>query len=477
MANLHEVMTVLTSGDASAKVPLLQALFKAPALPNPDTLAGVVSDLTKDADTAVRFWAKKVLARIGQQRNLGLQRERAQPGQQLEAVAASMPLELLVRKLETVDSAFVSIEVITKLCESRDAGILQVLIQYLGRCTDVVQISFLTKNLGVYFPSEALLPVLMPFLRHEDDRVVANTIEGIQAVGSSKGIVVFAQMLDHPSNRVRANAARALFEHDPEKTFDVLSRMLQLRDKPHFAISACHAIQQLQDSRYLPLLKEWVEEDLVSESALKAVQAIGGEEAVEALLSREETTEFVREIPEPKVSVRLPPRMPDIVENPYQGEVAVERRPRPQPVARNWDSPVSRPAAAQQNLIQETSFMAKIFPKTEDIRLDCESCKTHESMVGQKIYVHGIALAVVGYILIGPSVIFAGIAFSSFLEAIMASLGNASFFGVIWAFIKGTFFMLVWGVPCLGFFWTGWAFSARKNVFRCERCGCFKERM
>lgn len=476
MASLQEILAILTSGDASAKVPLLQALFKASNLSNPDAFVGVVTDLTKGADTAVRFWAKKVLARIGQQRNPGIQRERAQPGHQLEAVAASMPLELLVRKLETVDSTFVSIDVITKLCESRDAGILQVLIKYLGRCTDVVQISFLTKNLGVYFPSEALLPVLMPFLRHEDDRIVANTIEGIQAIGSSKGIVVFSQMLDHPSNRVRANAARALFEHDAEKTYEVLSRMLQLRDKPHFAISACHAIQQLQDSRYLPLLKDWVEEDLVSESALKAVQAIGGEEAVEALLSREENSEFVREMPATKVSVRLPPRMPDIVENPYQGEVAVERS-RSQPVARNWDSPVSRPSAAQQKPLQTTSFMAKIFPKTEDIRLDCDSCKTREGMVGQKIYVHGIAIAVVGYILIGPSVIFAGIAFKAFAEAAIASLGGASFLAMVWGFVKGTFLMLVWGVPCLGFFWTGWAFSAKKNVFRCERCGCFKERM
>jgi|GEM_PF-6161312 len=90
-------------------------------------------------------------------------------------------------------------------------------------------------------------------------------------------------MLDHRSNRCRANAAKALSKFDPEKTNEILSRMLAMEDKPHFRISGCHAIGALKAKNFLPTLRKLLREDLIFCDALKAIESIGGNSASEAL--------------------------------------------------------------------------------------------------------------------------------------------------------------------------------------------------
>jgi len=280
MATPQEIRTLLNGADNKAKTTLLQTMVKIPAMASTDEIVQRVTALTKDGDMAVRFWAKKVVARLPKPEfPPPLPPEPVQP--------PAFTLNLLLKKLESAasESSFVGMDTIKKLCESRDERALEPLIDYLGRCKDPVQISFLTKNLGIWFPSEDLLPTLMPYLRRDDDRICANVCEGLEAIGSPKCVVIFSQLLDHRSNRVRANAAKALSNFDPAKTNEILYRMLAMQDKPHFIISACHAIGAPKAKGFLPQLDNLLEEDLFFCDALKAVENIGGPEAIGILNS------------------------------------------------------------------------------------------------------------------------------------------------------------------------------------------------
>lgn len=123
----------------------------------------------------------------------------------------------------------------------------------------------------------------MPFLKHTDDRVVGNTIEGLEGIQSEKCVAIFSQLLVHKSNRVKANAAKALSRFDKESTLPILTEMLQMKDKPHYVISACFAAKELKEDSLLDYLNPLLDDDLTFADALKAIEAYGSKAAVDTL--------------------------------------------------------------------------------------------------------------------------------------------------------------------------------------------------
>lgn len=278
----------LKSGSVEERILLLQKMLKSCPELDSETL-DVVSELRKNQDLGISFWSKKVFNKLAAATPKLPPEPLPEPPQELTQEAK---VDILLRKLESVDSTFVSMEVIQRLCATRDERAKAFLIQYLGKCTDSIQISFLTKNLGICFPSEELLPVLLPFLKSEDDRVTANTLEGLEGIGSPKCVAVFAQMLDHKSNRVRANAAKALTRFDKTTAHAVLKKMLSMREKSHYVISAFHAIKELREPGFLPLLEPLIDEEIFWENCLEAVEAIGGDEAIKFLKWRQKVAVY-----------------------------------------------------------------------------------------------------------------------------------------------------------------------------------------
>jgi HEAT repeat protein len=131
--------------------------------------------------------------------------------------------------------------------------------KYLDHCTDSKQISWLVKNLPQAYPDKQQIPLLKTFLAYSDDRIVANAIEGIESLDNPETISLYAQMLSHPSHRVRAVAAGAIARINPEKARKFLFSMLNQPDSPETIKSACHAIRHIKNSDFLelvlPLLK------------------------------------------------------------------------------------------------------------------------------------------------------------------------------------------------------------------------------
>lgn len=276
--NANNLPAILNSDDCGEVIKALQYLIANLYLANTTEINDCVKKLTQSTDVGVRFWAKKLSNSIGQY-------ETEQANAQVAAIPKDLPVDILIQKLQSVASTYLSLDVIKKLCESKKPEAQDFLKNYLASCNDNIQISYLTKNIGIYFPSEENLLFLMPYLKHEDDRVVANTIEGIELIGSPKGVIVLSQLLDHKSNRVRTNAAIALGKFDAEKSFAVISKMLAPEAGAHFRISACHAIKTLRDPKFLEQLESTLLDDTTFSAALDSIAAIGGQPAI-ALLTK-----------------------------------------------------------------------------------------------------------------------------------------------------------------------------------------------
>lgn len=186
---------------------------------------------------------------------------------------------------EVASSAVAAISVIKKLLQRRNQDDLPRFLEYLSTSTDPLIVAYLVKHVPATFPNDSLLLTVGPYLRHADDRVVANTVEGLGCIKSPKSLVLLSQILAHKSHRVRANAGRVLRDFDPKLSKAVLQKMFAMRDKPQFLIAACHATKMLRDPDYLQTLVSLAADPLVGDSALDAITGIGGQEALSALES------------------------------------------------------------------------------------------------------------------------------------------------------------------------------------------------
>ncbi|MBF0410020.1 MAG: ankyrin repeat domain-containing protein [Candidatus Riflebacteria bacterium] len=281
----QEIFNFLSGSNAKSKLSVLQSVFL--ELP-PEVDADVfqlIKDLADDPDIGVRFWAKRVIAK----HFMHFEKSAAQYITKKDN-DENISDEILFQKLNDVKkSRFLAINVLKKICEKKNPDSLNGLIEYLNSCNDNYQISFLTKSIGVSFPMESTLKILVPYLKHPDDRVIANTIEGIEAIASPTSFAICSRFLGHTSNRVRANAAKAVAKFDSGKAYEVLNRMLVCKSQPHLLISACYAIKELKDSRFLVPLKELIKEDILFDEVLSTILVIDKKNGIPFLASHAST--------------------------------------------------------------------------------------------------------------------------------------------------------------------------------------------
>jgi|GEM_PF-159783 len=280
--NKDDALKILLSRSENKILPVLQNMVQGTVAIDPQVLEEV-QRYNGHPDYGLRFWSRKVLMKYGAVNPRQVETDAKASGGNVVKFRGLLSIDELIKKLKNADCSCVSLELLKKIAETKESKALAALKEYLARCKDPIQISYLMKMLGFNFPSEELLATLMPYLKHSDDRVVANTLEGIEAVGSPKSIAIFSQMLDHPNNRVKAKAAKALAKYDADKTFAMISKMLRMSGQSHFILSACHAVKMLKDTRFLPYLEELIQDDITFVDSLKAIETIGGKAALESL--------------------------------------------------------------------------------------------------------------------------------------------------------------------------------------------------
>ncbi len=173
----------------------------------------------------------------------------------------------LLHKLKTATESEISLQELEWATKSNSETFQKALEQYLDRCTEVNHISWLVKYLPRTYPDPDMIPLLTSFLTYGDDRVVSNTIEGLEQIKDPTVISIFAQMLGHASPRVRSTAAGALSRANPERAYKALTLMLQNPENTGKVKSACHAVRQLKNRDFTELLLPLLQHEAIREDA------------------------------------------------------------------------------------------------------------------------------------------------------------------------------------------------------------------
>lgn len=114
---------------------------------------------------------------------------------------------------------------------------------FLAKETDLFVLSKAIKVLGHHHGPGAL-NVVEPFLDHEDERVISNTLECLSLAGGRSDLERVTQFLDHPVARIRSTAAHSLWMTHPKTVLEVVKQMalstkVWERDAAKFALQAC----------------------------------------------------------------------------------------------------------------------------------------------------------------------------------------------------------------------------------------------
>jgi len=128
------------------------------------------------------------------------------------------------------------------------------LVELLNTEKDKYVISALVKIIGKTGAKSAI-PVLLPYLKDEDSRVRANTIEGLMHIKDDRVFTAIVPLLNDEDNRVKANAASVLYRVYPDKVFSELINMLRSGD-PWVVNSAIFALQEIGTEEAEELLQE-----------------------------------------------------------------------------------------------------------------------------------------------------------------------------------------------------------------------------
>ena len=111
------------------------------------------------------------------------------------------------------------------LGEERHEHVIATLVKYMAYHKD-----------SRYFES------VLPYLKHPDNRVRANAIEGLEVAGDRRAAPHLTPLLNDPDNRVRANAAKYLMSSHPDDVVNTIEEMLAsehewMRDSALFLIN------------------------------------------------------------------------------------------------------------------------------------------------------------------------------------------------------------------------------------------------
>lgn len=286
--DIKQIAFDLKTGTPESITSMLKELFESQTDCSSKILFEVLYDLKYHRDPGVVFWAKKLLNKV----DVTYSFHGVDPAT-ISSNAVIPPSEEpppppsrdeILAKIAS-DPGSITVEDLKIICEKPDETVKAPLLALLDSKPDESVLSFLTKHLGQSFPDEEMLIRLAPYLRHEDSRVVANTVEGIQALKSQKTFVLLTQLLSHADNRVQSNVAIAIGQYDRDEAMGIVERLLKLEGKAHMQASGCHAVRALNETRLFPALIELFADPFLFREALNVFEGLPGAESVQALES------------------------------------------------------------------------------------------------------------------------------------------------------------------------------------------------
>lgn len=233
----------------------------------------------QDDSTAVRYYAKKAFARLKESLGSGelaivlpsLLDEGADLSWENQPTFVYGTKEYWLYELSSVDFK-IRVKAIIELSQKPSASIAERLFEMLGEERHEHVIATLVKYLA-HFKDPRYFETVLPYLRHPDNRVRANTIEGLEIAGENEAAPHLVTLLSDPDNRVRANAAKFLMASHPDNVIKTIEDML-VSEHEWMRDSAIFLIRKAKPSNSESLLLRLME-DKEAEIRRKAALAMG----------------------------------------------------------------------------------------------------------------------------------------------------------------------------------------------------------
>ena len=224
----------LSHADEHIRLQAVQKIILYPSFEKkeiPRFLKVLLSNL-KDNSTAVRYYAKKAFARLKE--SLGsselaiimpsLLEEGADLSWEKQPTFVYGTKEYWLYELSSIDFK-IRVKAIIELSQTPSPAVAERLFEMLGEERHEHVIATLVKYMA-RFNDPRYFETVLPYLRHPDNRVRANTIEGLEIANDSRSAVHLIPLLSDPDNRVRANAAKFLMNSHPDDVVRTIEEML-----------------------------------------------------------------------------------------------------------------------------------------------------------------------------------------------------------------------------------------------------------
>lgn len=166
-----------------------------------------------------------------------------------------------VQNADRFESGAVLARLRESLAREQHGHVLATLVKWLGKLGGAPEVA-----------------VLVPYLKHEDPRIRANALEGLEAIGNLEASEAARPMLEDPHPRVKAAAARFLHAHDRGRALETLKAMLLSEDEaPRDA--AIFALGGLDSGEAAELLETALEsrDEALQVRSLKVLARLGSQ--------------------------------------------------------------------------------------------------------------------------------------------------------------------------------------------------------
>ena len=190
-----------------------------------------------DPDVGVRYTGRCMLFR----------RRVRMPGVDVTPPEGLRPHQI-ARLLDRAD-AYTRIRYARSLCQAYGPGVLPVLAAHLRPDEDPWVLSAVIQAFRRHGCPEDISRIL-PFLRHPDPRVVADSIEALSDLDPRRSLPYLGTFLRSPDNRIQANAIVACHDLAPRRAIEAL-RGLARRPEVWMRVSALYCIDALDGSEIL----------------------------------------------------------------------------------------------------------------------------------------------------------------------------------------------------------------------------------
>lgn len=265
-------------------------------------LTSLISRITEiagsDTDEETRFLARKALERLVKSSDAAVDRQEF--------------AQLTVEQLLALEDPHARVAGLKKLiAEPNHTGRL-LLINALKVETVLQLKASMIIALGKFANPEDI-PVLVPYLRHEDARIRANTVEALAFFGNEEAYRFIIASMSDEDNRVKANVVKALQSIGGQSLFDLLQKMAQ-DEKLWTRASAAYAFYRIKSPQSLVALARIAHSDAAPDLRRKALEYIQAEknegnpaaaivlEKLEQSQTREELTDTLSEVDDASVA-------------------------------------------------------------------------------------------------------------------------------------------------------------------------------